>query len=206
MDSQSVAAVAIFALVYLIILAGENSPRKLDRPAAGLVGGVLMVLCGVLSRHEALAAIDFSTLTLLFGMMVVIHYATLSGLLDWLVRHLVRQNHPPRRLLLIVCLVAGLLSALFVNDTICLLMTPLILAATRRIRLPAEPFLLDLATSSNVGSLMTVTGNPQNVLIGQSSGWTWGAFAARMVPIGLLCLIINWLVLDHIYHKDIYAV
>ncbi|HZO87875.1 MAG TPA: anion transporter [Chthonomonadaceae bacterium] len=205
MGIHSVLAIAIFVLVYLIILAGEESPRKLDRPAAGLLGGVLMVLSGVLTRAEALAAIDFATLALLLGMMMVIHYATASGLLDWLARSLVRRSYSPRQLLWTVCLAAGILSALFVNDTICLLMTPLLLTATRRARLPAEPYLLALATSSNAGSVMTLTGNPQNMLIGQSSGWSWGAFALRMVPVGLVCLAINGVVVSRIYGRQLKA-
>jgi Na+/H+ antiporter NhaD/arsenite permease-like protein len=206
MGSQDVLAIAIFSLVYIIILAGENSPRKLDRPAAGLMGGVLMVLCGVLTRSEALAAIDFGTLALLLGMMIVVHPATASGLLDRVARGLVRRSRSARQMLWVVCIGSGALSALFVNDTICLIMTPLLLATARRARLPAEPYLVALATSSNAGSVMTVTGNPQNMLIGQASGWAWGAFAARMAPIGLVCLVINGLVVDRTYRRQIAAV
>ncbi len=192
-------ALTIFIGVYAVILAGENSPRKLDRPAAGMIGGVLMVVGGVLTRSEALAAIDFGTLMLLFGMMVVIHYASVSGLLDRLADRLVAGSSNPYHLLWKICLSAGVLSALFVNDTICLLMTPLILKASRRERLAAEPYLLALATSSNVGSVMALTGNPQNMLVGQSSHWTWAAFSLRMIPIGMLCLGINGLVISKMY-------
>jgi Na+/H+ antiporter NhaD/arsenite permease-like protein len=196
-------AVGVFVLVYLILLAGESSPRKLDRPAAGLIGGVLMVLLGVLSRTEALSAIDFSTLALLFGMMVLIHFATACGLLEGAARRLVGRASRPTRLLWSVCLGAGVLSALFVNDTVCLLMTPLLLTTTRRARIPARPYLLALATSSNAGSVMTLTGNPQNMLIGQSSGWGWGAFALRMIPVGLVCLGLNYAVLRWVCRKEL---
>jgi Na+/H+ antiporter NhaD/arsenite permease-like protein len=205
MGDKGVLAIAIFALVYIIILAGENSPRKLDRPTAALIGGVLMVICGVLTRAEALKAIDFGTLALLFGMMVVICPASSAGLLDRIAEALVGHGHSARQMLWIVCLAAGMLSALFVNDTICLIMTPLLLSASRSARLPAEPYLLALATSSNVGSVMTVTGNPQNMLIAQSSGWTWGPFALRMAPVGLACLAINALVLDCLYRRQLQA-
>src|SRR5690242_68439 len=153
MGEKAVLAVAIFCVVYLIILAGENSPRKLDRPAAGLLGGVLMVLCGVLTRQEAAHAIDLATIALLLGMMIVVHYATISGLLDHMAHALLARSHNGRQLLWMVCLASGALSALFVNDTICLLMTPLLLTLSRRALLPAEPYLLALATSSNVGSV-----------------------------------------------------
>jgi Na+/H+ antiporter NhaD/arsenite permease-like protein len=196
-------AVVIFVLVYAVILAGEKSPRKLDRPSAGLIGAVLMVLCGVLSRTEAFQAVDLATLALLLGMMIVIHYATSSGLLDHLAHALIARSHSAKQLLWIVCACAGLLSALFLNDTICLLMTPMLLTLCRRAKLPPEPYLIALATSSNVGSVMTLTGNPQNILVGQSSHWTWGAFALRMVPIGLICLIINALVVGFVYRKPL---
>jgi Na+/H+ antiporter NhaD/arsenite permease-like protein len=196
-------AVTIFVLCYLVIVAGEHSPRKLDRPAAGLLGGVFMVAFGVLSRREAIGAIDFPTLALLLGMMIVIHYATASGLLNTLADLLLTRSHNARQLLWTVCIVSGLLSALFINDTICLLMTPLLLAATKRAGLHAEPYLLGLATSSNVGSAMTLTGNPQNILIGQSSSWSWAGFALRMIPIGLVCLAINAAVITLVYRKTV---
>lgn len=202
-DLQALKATAIFVAAYAIIIAGEKSPRKLDRPAVGLLGSVLMVLCGVLSQEDALHAIDFATLALLFGMMVVIHYASESGLLDHLAHLLLDQARSPVRLLWAVCLASGVLSALFVNDTICLVLTPLLLTASRRTGVPATPLLLGLATSSNVGSVMTLTGNPQNMLIGQFSGWGWGAFALRMVPLGLLCLLANTGLLATFYRREL---
>lgn len=198
-----ITAAAIFVLVYVVIILGENSPRKLDRPAASLIGAVLMVITGILTRSQALSAIDFPTLALLFGMMMVVHYASASGLLQALANKLVHCGQTPRQLLWIVCLSAGILSALFVNDTICLLMTPLLLTVTRRAALPPEPFLICLATSSNVGSAMTITGNPQNMLIGQSSQWTWTAFALHMIPIGMVCLLLNGLIVQMIYRRQL---
>ncbi len=201
--NHGITAGAIFILVYAVILAGENSPRKLDRPAAGLIGAVLMVLTGVLTRHDAIEAIDFSTIALLLGMMLVVHYATASGLLEKLAHNLVDLSHGPYQLLWIVGFSSGILSALFVNDTICLLMTPLLLSLVRKARLPAEPYLLCLATSSNVGSAMTITGNPQNMLIGQASGFTWSGFALLMAPIALSCLALNVLIVALMYRKDL---
>jgi Na+/H+ antiporter NhaD/arsenite permease-like protein len=205
MNSKEFLALAIFALTYLIILAGENSPRKLDRPTAGLLGAVLMVATGVLTRREAAASLDLGTLALLFGMMIITGFAVRCGLLEECAAWLVQRSRSPVHLLWIVILAAGGLSALFVNDTICLLMTPLLLSVANRNQLPPEPYLLALATSSNVGSVMTLTGNPQNMLIGQSSGWGWGAFALRMAPVGLLCLGLNGLVLTRLYGRELRA-
>lgn len=196
-------AIVIFGLVYSVILAGERTPRKLDSPSIALIGAVAVVVCGVMTRHEAAEAIDFATLALLLGMMIVIHYATLSGLLDGMAHAMLARSHSPRQLLWMVSVSAGILSALFLNDTICLLMTPMLLTACKRAKLPMEPYLIALATSSNVGSVMTLTGNPQNILIGQSSQWGWGAYALRMVPIGIVCMVINILVVLFVYRKQL---
>jgi Na+/H+ antiporter NhaD/arsenite permease-like protein len=199
------AAIVIFVLVYAFIVAGEHTPRKLDRPSSALVGAVLMVLAGVLTRLQAMAAIDFSTIALLLGMMIVIHYATDSGLVEWIAASAMNRARSPRLLLIAVGLAAGFLSALFINDTICLLLTPIVLSMARRMSARAEPYLIALATSSNVGSLATLTGNPQNMLIGQSSGWAWGAFAARMAPVGIVCLAVNIAIVLFVYRRDLSA-
>ncbi|MCL5283672.1 MAG: SLC13 family permease [Armatimonadetes bacterium] len=175
----------------------------MDRPAASLIGAVLMVVTGVLTRHQAAASIDLSVLSLLLGMMLLISYFVRSGLILWMAGRLVSLSSNPIQLLWVTVWGAGILSALFVNDTICLLMTPLVIAAARFRRLNPEPYLLALATSSNIGSVMTLTGNPQNMLIGQSSGWSWPGFALFMMPIGLVCLTINGGVIQLFYRNEI---
>ena len=85
-------------------------------------------------------------------------------------------------LLALVVFTSGVASAVMLNDTVCLLATPLLLEITAHAGVPALPFLLALATSANIGSAMTLTGNPQNIIIGHASGWGWSAFALRMVP------------------------
>ena len=194
-------ATVIFALTYVLISLGENGPRKLDRPTVALLGAVLMVVTGSLTRSEAGAALDFSTLAVLFGMMVLLAVLVQSGLPTWLALKALTRCHSPHMLLALVVFSAGITSAVMLNDTICLLATPLLLEITAQAKIPAIPFLLALATSSNIGSVMTLTGNPQNIIIGHASGWGWSAFALRMVPIGLICLIVNWLMLELFYQR-----
>ncbi|MCK9376546.1 MAG: SLC13 family permease [Syntrophobacterales bacterium] len=107
----------------------------------------------------------------------------------------------PQSLLALVVFTAGFGSALMLNDTVCLLGTPLLLEMTAQAGLPAAPYLLALATSANIGSVMTLTGNPQNIIIGQASGMSWATFALRMAPVGALCLVANWLVLALFFHR-----
>ncbi len=196
-------ATFIFILTYVLVSLGENSPRKLDRPTATLIGAVLMVISGSLSRAEAHRAIDFGTLAILFGLMVLLTVLMQSGLPTWLAFKVLNRCRNPRELLAIVVFASGLGSALMLNDTVCLLGTPLLLQVTTQAGLRPIPFLLALATSANIGSVMTLTGNPQNIIIGEASGWTWAGFALRMVPIGLVALAANWLILSLLYRRSL---
>jgi Na+/H+ antiporter NhaD/arsenite permease-like protein len=199
-------ATAIFALTYVLISLGENSPRKLDRPTVALLGAVLMVMTGSLTRAEAAAALDFSTLAVLFGMMVLLTVMMQSRLPTWLALRALSRCHNPHALLALVVFSSGLASAVMLNDTVCLLGSPLLLEITEQARITAVPFLLALATSSNIGSAMTLTGNPQNIIIGHASGLGWSAFALRMAPIVALCLTVNWLMLEALYRKSLASV
>jgi len=196
-------ATLIFLLTYILVSLGENSPRKLDRPTSTLIGAVLMVIIGSLPRSEAISAIDFSTLAVLFGLMVLLTVLMQSGLPASLAFKALRRCRSPRKLLALVVLSSGVGSALMLNDTVCLLGTPLLLLVTAQAGLRPIPFLLALATSANIGSVMTLTGNPQNIIIGNVSDWTWPAFALRMVPIGLLALVANWLILMLFYRRSL---
>lgn len=196
-------ATVIFALTYLLISLGENSPRKLDRPTAALLGAVLMVMTRCLTRHEAAAALDLSTLAVLFGMMVLLAVLTQSGLPAWVALKALNRCRGPHVLLALIVFTSGIGSAGMLNDTVCLLATPLLLEMTAQAGIPATPFLLALVTSANIGSVMTLTGNPQNIIIGHASGWGWSAFALRMVPVGLICLTVNWLMLEILYRRSL---
>jgi Na+/H+ antiporter NhaD/arsenite permease-like protein len=193
----------IFLLTYILVALGENSPRKLDRPTAALLGAVLMVATGALSRSEAAAAINVSTLAVLFGLMLLLTILLQSGFPTWLAFRAMGRCRGPRALLALVVYVAGGAAALMLNDTVCLLGTPLVLEITATAGLPATPYLLALATSANIGSVMTLTGNPQNIIIAHASGWSWAGFALRMVPVGCLCLTANWLVLTLLFNRSL---
>ncbi len=196
-------ATLIFILTYILISLGENSPRKLDRPTAALFGGVLMVMIGGLTRAQAVAALDLSTLAILFGLMVILTVFKQSGLPIYLANKALHRTRNPYALLALVVFTSGIASAIMLNDTVCLLGTPLLLELTAQAAIPPVPFLLARATGANIGSAMTLTGNPQNIIIGHMSGWGWSAFALRMIPIGLVCLAVDWLLLSLLYRKTL---
>lgn len=162
-----------------------------------------MVITGSLTRAEVAAALDFSTLAVLFGMMVLLAALMQSGLPTWLAFKALGRCRSPHALLALVVFASGIASAIMLNDTVCLLATPLLLGITEQAGVRATPFLLALATSANIGSVMTITGNPQNIIIGHASGWSWPAFALRMAPIGLACLLVNWVMLELFYWRSL---
>ncbi len=181
-------ALAIFLFTYLFI-AGTRLPFvKLDRPGGALLGAVLMVVAGVVTPAEVFGhsddptrwAIDFDTLVLLLGMMMLASYLTEAAFFRTAGYYAVRLARTPRMLLVAVAAISAVLSAFLVNDTVCLMLTPLVLAAVADAKLPPVPYLLAVCMASNAGSAATFTGNPQNMLIQGASGIPYATFAAYM--------------------------
>jgi Na+/H+ antiporter NhaD/arsenite permease-like protein len=177
--------------------------HKLDRPTATLLGAVLMVLTGVLTLEEAYRAVDFNTILLLLGMMIVIAYLKIANCFKYLSYLLITHARNAFILLCFVSFSSGILSALFVNDTICLMFTPLLILALKQTRLNPVPYLIALATSSNIGSVVTLTGNPQNMLVGVFSKIPYLTFSLHLIPVGLLSLVVNVMIVYIFFRKDI---
>ncbi|HEX6534980.1 MAG TPA: SLC13 family permease [Gemmatimonadaceae bacterium] len=170
----------VFLLTYALIAVQQFPGLRLNRPAASLLGAVAMVTVGGLPLGEAYAAIDLNVIVFLLGVLLLTAYLELGGFFEWAATWIVARVRSPRALLAAIVASSGLLSALFINDTICLVFTPLLVPALRALGLRPLPFLLALAFAANVGSALTITGNPQNMLIGVSSGIHYGAFAAAL--------------------------
>lgn len=198
-------AAAIFMITYVLISLQKIHFLNLDRPSAAVGGALLMVLCGVLTLTEAYAAINLDTISLLLGMMVAIAYLEQAGFFQFASAWVLRRAGTPRRMLVGLVFASGALSALFVNDTICLLFTPVVLATVKRARLDPVPYLIALVTSANIGSVMMLTGNPQNMLIGITSGIPFARFFLLMLPIGMLCLALDAALLIRIYRNRLPA-
>jgi len=195
MDSKEPLALAIFALTYLLISGRRLKILPLNRPAAALLGTVLMVVSGVLTPEQAYRSVDYDTLVLLLGMMLIAAYLFLAGFFDWAADRILRLAQSPQRLLLYLIGASGLLSALLVNDTVCLMLTPLVVAVMVRGRLPLAPYLLALAMGANLGSVATLVGNPQNMIIGHLSGIPFLRFSMSLLPVAVVGLAIEYVVL-----------
>jgi Na+/H+ antiporter NhaD/arsenite permease-like protein len=196
-------AVVVFAVTYALIIARRLRWIPVGRPAGALVGAVLAVGLRVLTPAQAYASIDHGTIALLFGMMVINVHLERAGAFGRAAALLDRTARSPRALLCAVAVFAGVGAALLVNDAVCLMGTSVVLALARRRRLHPLPFLLALAIGSNVGGVMTLTGTPQCMIVGQLGGISYTSYAAAMVPIGVLGLAILCAVLLVVYRAGL---
>jgi Na+/H+ antiporter NhaD/arsenite permease-like protein len=173
----------------------------LNRPAAALLGAVLMITTGVMTPERAYRAINYDTLVLLLGMMLISAYLYLARFFEWAAEVVLNYSETPARLLLYVTLTSGILSALLVNDTVCLVLTPLVVAVIRRGKLPLLPYLIALATGANIGSVATLVGNPQNMIIGHFSRVSFPEFSRALLPAAIVGLAINFCILRFGFRK-----
>jgi Na+/H+ antiporter NhaD/arsenite permease-like protein len=192
----------IFAATYVVLAIGRLPGFRVDRTGAAIIGAALMLAANVLTVQEAYAAIDYDTILLLFGMMIVVANLRLSGFFALVSAWVVDHTHRPLLLLAGIVLVSGVFSAFFVNDTMCLVLTPLVLEITGRQRRNPIPYLLAVAMAANVGSTATITGNPQNMMIGSFSHIGYRAFAAALAPVAAAGLALTVMVIALVYRAE----
>ncbi len=181
----------VIALSYIGIGLGYMPGLRMNRATIALVGASLLMALGVLDLKTAWAAIDYKTLIFLFGMMVISANLSAAGFFQLSLDYLMRYVHSPFGLLAVLTFGSGILSALFLNDTIALIMTPLVLHLTQVLSLNPIPYLLALAGATNLGSVATISGNPQNILIGSFSGIGYLDFAKSLTSIALVSLLVQ---------------
>src|SRR5882757_2933999 len=202
-DTPVLAGSVIFLASYLVFALGKFPGLKIDRTGAAIIGATAMVVFRIVPGEQAIRAVDFSTIVLLFAMMLVVGGLKLAGFFEWNAELILRRLKPDK-LLPAIILTCGVLSAFFVNDIVCLVMVPFVLSLTQKLRLPPLPFLLAVATSSNIGSVATITGNPQNMLIGSYSGIGYRDFLFHLGPVAAMGLALDWLILRWIFSRELH--
>jgi len=195
--------VVIFSLTYLGLALGEIPWLRIDRTGIALVGATLMMLGGILPLPEAIRSVDYETIILLFGMMVVVAYLRLAGFFDRLAHATLDRLHTPYGLLAVTIILSGVLSAFLVNDIVCLALTPLVIHLARRLQIDPLPHLIGLATAANIGSTATLTGNPQNMIIGGLSHIAYWRFAVCLAPLAVVGLMIDFAVIAVVYRRTL---
>jgi len=196
-EAHVVAGYLIFLASYLVFAIGKFPGWKIDRPGMAIIGAVLMFAFRILGPGDSLRYINFATIVLLFSMMLIVGNLHLAGFFDRVAQFAVARMGR-HHLLPAIIFTSGILSAFFVNDIICLVMVPFVLTITRRMSVPPTRYLLAVATASNIGSVATITGNPQNILIGSFSGIPYRSFLAHLGPVAIIGLLLDWLVLHFV--------
>ncbi|MBN3960477.1 anion transporter [Nostoc sp. NMS8] len=181
----------IIILAYIGLGLGYLPGLRMNRATIAIVGAAFLMALGVLDLPAAWGAIDYKTLIFLFGMMVISANLAASGFFQLALDYTIRRIHSPFGLLVVLTFGSGILSALFLNDTIALILTPLVVGVTQLLKLKPIPYLLALAGATNLGSVATLSGNPQNILIGSFSGISYLDFAKALTPLALICLTIQ---------------
>ena len=201
-EGVSMVAAAIFLGTYVVLAFGRIPGLRVDRTGAAIIGASLMVAANVLSLDEAYRAINLDTIVLLFGMMIVVANLRVSGFFGVVAEWTLEHAHHPLTLLAATSLTAAVLSAFFVNDTVCLVMAPLVAETLYALRRNPVPYLLAVAMGSNIGSVATLTGNPQNMLIGSYSGIAYGTFARALAPVAAAGVLVVIAVLAILYRAE----
>ncbi|WOG92449.1 hypothetical protein DCAR_0311718 [Daucus carota subsp. sativus] len=190
-----------FAVFWVLAVFPAVPFLPIGRTAGSLLGAMLMVLFQVMTPDQAYAAIDLPILGLLFGTMVVSVYLERADMFGYLGKLLSWKSKGPKDLLCRLCVISAISSALFTNDTTCVVLTEFVLKIARQHNLPPHPFLLALASSANIGSSATPIGNPQNLVIAVQSKITFGEFLIGLFPAMAVGVIVNTLVLLCMYWK-----
>jgi len=183
---------ALLVLAFVGIASGRFPRLAMNRATIALSAAVILVVLGGLTPQQAFAAVDVETLALLLAMMIIVANLRVSGFFSISGSRILQVARSPRALLGIVVLVSGILSALFLNDTICLMFTPLVAEMTRHTRRDGRPYLIALATSANAGSCATSIGNPQNMLIASQSGIPFGTFVLALGLPSLAAMLFSY--------------
>jgi Na+/H+ antiporter NhaD/arsenite permease-like protein len=190
--------VAAFLAVYVGMALGRWPGLKIDRNGIAVLGAIVLYSTGLVSNAMVLQAIDFPTLIVLFGLMVLSAQFAAYGFYDWCSARIAATPASPVAILALTVSVAGALSALLANDVVVFAMTPMLIQGLFRRGLDPRPYLIALASAANAGSAATVIGNPQNILIGQVGRLDFWGFAAACGPPALLALAtvfgVTWIV------------
>jgi Na+/H+ antiporter NhaD/arsenite permease-like protein len=195
-------AVIIFVITFLGIIYTRLPKVNIDRPSAAFFGAVAMILFGVLTFEEAVLAIDFNTIALLLGMMIVIAVLELDGFFTFIAEKTISLSKTRNQLLIIIVFVTGIASAFLVNDAVVLLFTPVIIQICRSAKLNPVPYLIAEILASNIGSAMTITGNPQNILIGMQSGIPYTYFLLHLLPVSLIGMLLIVFIIKPFFRNE----
>ncbi|WP_127752985.1 SLC13 family permease [Devosia sp. 1566] len=191
--------ILIFLLVYLAMALGGLPGLKVDRTGAAIIGALAMMTAGSIDPKDAWDSIDYSSIGMLFGLMVVSAAFVVSGFYGWTARKVAGASVSPGALLAILIVVGGLLAAFLTNDVVAVAMTPLLMSITLNRKLNPIPFLLGFCFAANAGASGTIIGSPQNMIAAQKLDLSFAGVSEITAVPALLSLPIIWIVVSWLY-------
>ncbi|WP_139693534.1 ArsB/NhaD family transporter [Sporolactobacillus terrae] len=200
MGNESLLAIGIFVLTYGLIIA-----EKIHRTIIAMIGGGLMIVLGIVSQHAALAHIDFNTLGLLIGMMIIVSITAETGLFKFIALWAAKKvGGRPVALLVVFSLITALGSSFLDNVTTVLLMVPVTFSISRALKVSPIPFLISEILMSNIGGTATMIGDPPNIMIGSAvKSLSFMDFITNLAPVIIIIMVLTLLILRFIYRKQL---
>lgn len=199
MSALFITAVVLFVVAYALIIS-----EKVHRTVVALGGAILMILFGVLNQEQALEGVDFNTLGLLIGMMVIVGIARHSGMFQYMAIWTSKVGKgKPVPIFILLGLLTAVLSALLDNVTTVMLIVPVVFVVANNLRLNPKPFLIGAILLSNIGGSATLIGDPPNILIGSAAGLSFNDFLIHMAPISFIVTLVTIAMLYWWYRKDL---
>ena len=194
-------ATTLFVVTYLVIMTD-----RLNRAIVALLGAGLLILVGVLDQKEAMAAVDFNTLGLLLGMMLIVNITRRSGLFQFVAIWSAKKVHArPWGILLMMSIVTAVFSAFLDNVTTVLLTVPVTLLITEELKVEPYPYLFAQIFASNIGGTATLIGDPPNIMIGSATGLTFNDFGIALTPIIVVIMVATMIPLYFLWGRHLHA-
>ncbi|WP_243633382.1 SLC13 family permease [Paenibacillus xerothermodurans] len=186
MEQQAILAIGIFLIIYALIIS-----EKIHRTVLAMIGAVLMIVLGIVDQETALHHVDFNTLGLLVGMMIIVGVTAETGLFKYVALKAAKMaKGNPKRIMVLLVLITAFASAFLDNVTTVLLMVPVTFSLTRQLRVNPIPFLITQIIASNVGGTATLIGDPPNIMIGSAvEELTFMAFINNLAPIAVIIVL-----------------
>ena len=199
MVSSTTIAITIFVVAYALIIS-----EKVHRTIVGICGAMLMILFGIIDQDTAIRHIDFNTLGLLMGMMIIVNITSETGLFNFLAIWSAKKvKARPIALLIALSALTMVCSALLDNVTTVLLTVPITFSITAQLKVDVKPYLISQILSSNIGGTATLIGDPPNIMIGSAVGLNFMDFVSNLTGVCILIFIVVELLLIGIYGREL---
>ncbi len=196
-----VLAAVLFVITYAVIMS-----EKINRAIVSLVAAGLMIMLGILNQEAAIRGVDFNTIGLLIGMMVIVAITRQSGIFQFLAIWSAKKvNANPWGILVMISLVTATTSAFLDNVTTVLLVVPVTLLITEELKVKPYPYLFAMIFASNIGGTATLIGDPPNIMIGSATGLTFNDFAYNLTPVILVIMAVTLIPIYFIWGRHLRA-